>query len=145
MEEIEKDTRYRQEYAEGIADFLNREKEKAETHRWAFFNPENYKADQEEYRKQFVEMLGFPLNKEKSVPTLIKKTLVGQDGNVNIYRLQFLFWDCIKVYALYFEQLNADMDTPYDWIAWWRGYARVGKQHPHGFSQLSSFGASHDG
>ena len=39
--------------------------------------------------------------------------MVGQDCNVNIYRLQFLFWDCSKVYALYFEQLNADMDTPF--------------------------------
>ena len=47
------------------------------------------------------------------MPTLVEKTLITQDGNVNIYRLQFLFWDRIKVYALYFEQLNADMGTPF--------------------------------
>lgn len=112
-EEIEKDTRYRQNYEKDIADFLNREKEKAEKRRDAFFNPEGYKADQEGYRGQFLTMLGFPLDREKEMPSLLEKTFVAQDGDVNIYRLQFLFWGCIKVYAMYFEQLNADMGTPF--------------------------------
>lgn len=112
-EEIEKDTWYRQNYEKDIADFLNREKEKAEKRRDAFFNPEGYKADQEGYRGQFLTMLGFPLDKEKEMPSLLEKTFVAQDGDVNIYRLQFLFWGCIKVYAMYFEQLNADMGTPF--------------------------------
>lgn len=112
-EEIEKDTRYRQDYEKDIADFLNCEKEKAEKRRDAFFSPAGYKADQEGYRGQFLTMLGFPLDREKEMPSLVEKTFVTQDGDVNIYRLQFLFWGCIKVYAMYFEQLNADMGTPF--------------------------------
>lgn len=112
-EEIEKDTRYRQEYADGIASFLDIEKAKATECRKAEFSPAQFKAAQEKYRAQFVEMLGFPLNKERETPTLLEKTFVAQDGNVNIYRMQFLFWGQVKVYAMYFEQLNAYMGAPF--------------------------------
>ena len=112
-EEIEKDTRYRKEYEEGIAAFLEQEKEKATKRRFAFFTPQQCKAEQEEYRKQFAEMLGFPLTMEKVMPDLLKKQFIAQDGNVNIYRMQFLFWNTVKVYAMYFEQLNADMGAPF--------------------------------
>lgn len=112
-EQIEKDTLYRKEYAEGILDFLQREKDKATKLRHTLYTPEKYKAEQEKYRAEFIEMLGFPLNEERKTPTLVKKLFVAQDGNVNIYRMQYLFWGCIKVYALYFEQLNADMGTPF--------------------------------
>lgn len=112
-EQIEKDTRYRQEYEKGIADFLEQEKEKTTKNRCALFSPEKYKAAQEGYRQKFIEMLGFPLNKERETPMLIEKEFVAQDGNVNIYRMQFLFWGIVKVYAMYFEQLNAYMGAPF--------------------------------
>ena len=112
-EEIEKDTRYRTEYEQSIAEFLEQEKQKATNHRYAFFTPEQCRAEQEKYRQQFVEMLGFPLTMERVTPTLIEKEFVVHDDNVKIYRMHFLFWGTVKVYALYFEQLNADMDTPF--------------------------------
>lgn len=112
-ETIEKDTAYRKEYEEGIVAFLQQEKEKATKLRHSLYSPEKYKGEQEKYRGQFIEMLGFPLNKEREMPTLISKTFVAQDGNVNIYRMQYLFFGRIKVYALYFEQLNSDMGTPF--------------------------------
>lgn len=112
-EEIEKDTRYRKEYKDGIAEFLKQEHEKATQRRLAFFTPEKYKANQDEYRKQFIELLGFPLTTERVMPRLIEKQFVAKDGNVNIYRIQFLFWDTVKVYALYFEQRNENKDAPF--------------------------------
>lgn len=112
-EEIEKDTRYRTEYEKGIAAFLEQEKQKATNRRYAFFTPEQCKANQTQYRAQFVETLGFPLTMERVTPTLIEKQFVAQDGNVKIYRMQFIFLGMVKVYALYFEQLNADMGTPF--------------------------------
>ena len=42
-EEIEKNTRYREEYLSGLNAFLQREKGAAEERRRAFANPENYK------------------------------------------------------------------------------------------------------
>ena len=112
-EEIEKDTRYRAEYAQSIAEFLEQEKQKAANRRYAFFTPEQCKAEQEVYRQKFTKMLGFPLTAERSTPILLEKEFITQDGNVNLYRMQFLFWGTVKVYVLYFEQLNADMGTPF--------------------------------
>ena len=112
-EQIEKDTRYRKEYEKGIVDFLEEEKEKSTRLRCALFTPEKYKVEQENYRRQFMEMLGFPLNKERQTPTLVEREFVSQDDNVKIYRMQFLFWGVVKVYAMYFEQLNAYMDAPF--------------------------------
>ena len=96
-EQIEKDTSYRKEYEEGMAEFLQREHENATKQRHAVYTPEKFKADQGKYRAQFMEMLGFPLNKERETPTLIEKVFVVQDGNVNIYRMQSLFCGCIMV------------------------------------------------
>ena len=112
-EEIQKNIGYRTEYQDSIFDFLEREKSVATKYRRLEFSPQRYKVEQEKYREKFIEMLGFPLNKEKEMPTLIEKVFVAQDGNLNIYRMQFLFWKYVKVYGMYFEQLNADTETPF--------------------------------
>ena len=112
-EEIEQNTRYRTEYQDSIFEFLEKGKSQASKYRFRNFSPEQYAENQEKYREKFIDMLGFPLNKEKTTPSLIEKVFVVQDGNVNIYRLQFLFWGVVKVYAMYFEQLNAYMGTPF--------------------------------
>lgn len=112
-EPIEKDTYYRKEYLRGINEFLQKEKTLAVDRRKTFFTPQNYKNEQERYREDFVKMLGFPLNREREVPTLAKKTFIMQDGNVNIYRMQFVFWESVKVYGIYFEQCYADKSTPF--------------------------------
>lgn len=72
-EEIQKNTRYRTEYQDTIFEFLKCEKEKASKTRNAFFSPEKCKEEQENFRQQFIEMLGFPLNKEREIPALIEK------------------------------------------------------------------------
>ena len=112
-ENIEKDTVYRREYEQGIISFLEREKESATKRRYAFITPEKCKNEQEKYRAQFVEMLGFPLDKERVTPTLLEKKFIARDNNVNIYRMQFLFWGSVKVYALYFEQADLTVEAPF--------------------------------
>lgn len=112
-ESMEKNTRYRKEYEEGIATFLKKEKEKAYLQRKQFISPSDYKANAERYRREFINMVGFPLNQELEKPKLLEKTFVIQDGNVKIYRMQFLFLKCIKFYGVYFEQVNADKNTPF--------------------------------
>lgn len=112
-EEIEKNTRYREEYLSGINAFLRQEKGAAEERRRAFANPENYKKAQAEYRESFIKMLGFPLTVKAETPTLLEKTFVARDGKVNIYRMQFLFWGCVKTYGLYFEQYDKRAETPF--------------------------------
>ena len=112
-ENIEKDTKYRKEYQQSLTSFLEDEKENATKRRYVFFTPEKCKNEQEKYRAQFVEMLGFPLDKESETPRLIEKQFVAKDNNVNIYRMQFLFLGSVKVYALYFEQADLGTKAPF--------------------------------
>ena len=112
-EEIEKDTRHRREYEDSLFAFLEEERNVAAQRRFLYANPKNYKAYQELYRLDFIRMLGFPLNKEREVPTLKEQILVVKDGNVNIYRMQFCFWNKVQIYAMYFEQQDANADTPF--------------------------------
>lgn len=111
-EPIEKDTAYRKEYVKGIEDFLNERKSATEAFRQDFISPEKYKKNPEFYREKFVELLGFPL-KEKREISLLEKTFVVQDGNVNIYRMQFLFLGQLKFYGMYFEQLEGKKEKPF--------------------------------
>ena len=112
-ESIEKNTRYIKEYEEGITAFLQKEKEKANLKRKQFMSPNAYRANAEKYRREFINMLGFPLNQDFGKPKLLEKTFVIQDGNVKIYRMQFLVLKCIKFYGIYFEQVNTDKNTPF--------------------------------
>lgn len=111
-ETIEKNTKYRADYLDGINDFLSDEKAKAEEERKAFITPEKYAENPEYYRAKFVETLGFPLTKKREMPTA-EKTFVAKDGNVNIYRMQFTFFGKLKTYGLYFEQTENAKNAPF--------------------------------
>ncbi|MBR5280500.1 MAG: dienelactone hydrolase family protein [Clostridia bacterium] len=112
-EEIEKDTRYRQDYVDGANRFFYEQYNQAAGPRDQFITPEQYKANPEYYREALKQMLGFPLNLPTETPTLAEKTFVAQDGNVNIYRMQLTFFGYLKFYGIYFEQINKAKDTPF--------------------------------
>lgn len=112
-EEIEKDTRYRQDYVDGVNRFFDEQYSKTEENRNQFITPAQYQANPTFYRESLKQMLGFPLNLPTQTPELIEKTFVTQDGNVNIYRMQFLFFGYLKFYGMYFEQVNTAKDTPF--------------------------------
>lgn len=111
-EEIVKDTKYRQDYVCGITAFLKNEKKRQESERVNYITPEKLKANPEKYRKDFVSMLGFPLNIPKEIPT-VEKLYVTTDKNVKIFRMVFTFFGYLKFYGIYFEQVNQDENTPY--------------------------------
>lgn len=112
-EEIEKDTRYRQEYLDGANRFFYEQYNKAQEARDQFITPEKYKSDPEYYREALKKMLGFPLNLPIETPILSEKTFVAQDGDVNIYRMQLTFFGYLKYYGIYFERVDATKDTPF--------------------------------
>lgn len=112
-EEIEKDTKYRQEYVEGIDAFLNLSKKKADKIRGEYITPEKYKNNPEKFRKALVEQLGYPLTTTKEMPLLKEKKFVSKDGNVNIYRMQFEFFGFLKFYGLYLEQTENSQEKPF--------------------------------
>lgn len=112
-EEIEKDTIYRDDYSKTIDAFLAKEHTKACEQRASFITPALYMQDMEKYRNLFVEFLGFPLNRKREMPQVLKKEFVAKDGNVNIYRMQFLFFNEIKFYGIWFEQCENPQEKPF--------------------------------
>ena len=112
-EEIVKFSHWREEYGESLFGFLENEKISAESLREEYISPEKYKANSENYRQDFIDMLGFPLNKKRETPTLLKKEFVAEDGNVNIYRMQLLFFGKIKFYGILFEQKENKETAPF--------------------------------
>lgn len=112
-EEIVRFSHWREEYQHTLYSFLENEKTKAKSSRESYITPEKYKANPEKYRNDFTDMLGFPLNSARMTPTLYKKELVADDGNVNIYRMQLLFFGKIKFYGIFFEQKENKEKAPF--------------------------------
>lgn len=112
-EEVVRFSTWRQEYQTSIDTYLQREKEKAETNRKKFLSPEKYKSNPQFYREELIELLGFPLNQRRETPKLYKKELVTEDANVNIYRMQLMFFDELKFYGLFFEQKENKHEAPF--------------------------------
>ncbi|MBQ8295122.1 MAG: dienelactone hydrolase family protein [Clostridia bacterium] len=112
-EEVVRFSPWREEYQQSIGEYLESEKEKAEGKRSQFISPEAYKADMGGYRKKLIDMLGYPLNGKRETPELLKKEFVAQDGNVNIYRMQLLFFGKLKFYGIYFEQIKDKESAPF--------------------------------
>ncbi len=111
-EAVEKDTQSRADYLQGIETFLFREKEDMDKKRNMFINPELYKKNSEGYREKLIDMLGFPLREQRVNPT-VEKTFVAEDCNVNIYRMTFTFFNDLKFYGIYFEQIEKSNKTPF--------------------------------
>ena len=95
-ESIEKDTKYREEYLQGINEFLRSQKTVAKKQRAKFISPKRYKQNPEFYRRKLIRLLGYPLTLEKEMP-VVEKTFVAKDKNVNIYRMQFCFFGFLKI------------------------------------------------
>ena len=112
-EEIEKDTRFRENYYKGVLSFLNDAYQKQTEKRQEHFSPKNYRENPEKYRVQFLEMLGFPLLELGKDAILQEKIFVARDKNVNIYRMTLLINAQIPFYGLYFEQIENKEEAPF--------------------------------
>lgn len=105
-EEIVKNSAKRQDYVDTIKDYLETERLKADERRKVFISPKSLRENVGKYREEYIKMLGFPLTEERKTPELSEKIFVAKDGDVNIYRLTFLFFGKVKFYAMYFEQVE---------------------------------------
>lgn len=112
-EEIKKETEYRKDYVESVNDFLQAARAHAAKAREAFITPEKYAKNPESYRVKLTEMLGFPLGEKRGKVTVLEKTFVARDKNVDIYRFQFLLPFGIKFYGIYFTQIEDASKKPF--------------------------------
>lgn len=112
-EEVVKNTNEREEYREGIDRFLDEAIARANEERASYLTPEKLLSDIEGYHKEFIKLLGYPLTEAPTLPTLVKKEFVTEDGNVNIYRMQLEYFGYLKTYGMYFEQKENPKDAPF--------------------------------
>lgn len=112
-EEILKNTPFRQDYVDGISQYLEKEKLKADDTRNNYISPDDYKRNPERYRNDLVKLLGYPLTEKCETPVLKEKKFVAKDGNVNIYRMVFEFFSYLKFYGLFFEQTDNKKNKPF--------------------------------
>lgn len=101
-ESIEASARYKQDYATGIERLIsNREKAAADIRR-AYFS--DICKDREKYRKDFADMLGWPLNERggEATPKVVSEKLSDEDG-YTISRLSIEVLDGLMLTGLYFE------------------------------------------
>ena len=94
---------YRQEYLDGINRLIenmrkNADKARINKHRDILSNDDKY-------RREFKNMLGFPLNTEFDVNDIpsVKKELVAKEETFSIYRMQIEIMPELWFYGLYFE------------------------------------------
>jgi len=92
---------YREEYLKSIEDIISSRHKDAEKKRVAYF--ESMKQNVEECRREFVQILGWPLTDYSySVPPS-NKTLVTEEDDMRAYRVQLQLPIGLKFYGIYFE------------------------------------------
>lgn len=111
-EEIEKNTKYREDYKQSIDKYLEEQAKKGVKKRSVWFSPERYYNNPEKYRVEFKKLLGYPLTDGKKGKRITcKKEFVAEDLNVNIYRLTLKIGK-IPFYGIYFEQKEKPETAP---------------------------------
>ena len=94
----------REEYLDGLNKLIAKLREDSEAKREAYMNPESYHANPEKYRKDYYEMLGWPLTEYSGnlpIPN-VRKVYVASDDRGDIYRMQIEVLDGLWFYGMYF-------------------------------------------
>ena len=111
-EELRKDTNYRSDYVKTLISALEKKGKLEREERLRFISPDDYAKNPEKYRFEFIKMLGYPLDLPRKTE-LVEKVFVAKDGNVNIYRMQFLINEEIKFYGIFFKQIGRNDSNPF--------------------------------
>ena len=93
---------YRQEYLDGINNYIKTLRKKADETRNEY--TKNILTNGDFYREEFKKMLGVPLSEafdENDIPK-IKKTFVANDDGISIYRMQIEVIPDLWMYGIYF-------------------------------------------
>lgn len=96
---------FRQNYIDGINKYIETKNKKCREVRTKFMSPENFKNNQEDFRKHFISMIGIKdfLNSRVCSSSL---SMVGSDDVCNIYRLVVKITPEIPFYSLLFIPKN---------------------------------------
>ena len=94
----------RGDYLSSIEKLIKKLRDDSVSKREAYMSPESYREKPEKYRRDFYEMLGYPLTEYSAdLPTpRVKKEFVASDDRGDIYRMQIETLDDFWFYGMYF-------------------------------------------
>lgn len=106
-ENKEKSEKYKQEYLDGINFIIEQKQKEAANIRKSYIK--DIFENQEKYRSEFKEMLGWPLSgyTPQALPDVMCEELSIEDG-YSIYRMQFEILNGLKMTGLFFKMHDAD-------------------------------------
>ena len=115
-EKPEDSLRFRQSYLDGIRKTIEARRAECDRLRAAYLSPESCAAHREDYRKDFLDLLGSPLREYeelKSSPMAVKSEPRGFYGEAEMTSLQFEVLPGLWFYGIYFEHPKKDPSLPF--------------------------------
>ncbi len=115
-EEISASLTFREQYADGIRKLIDVRRAKCDRLRAERMSPENIAADRETFRKEYCNLLGWPLNdydNYKHQPMNVRKIPHGENDFAHIWRMQFEILLDVWFYGLFFEHKNKVESLPF--------------------------------
>lgn len=102
IEDINATLEQKKSYLFSVEELIKTKMEKAKSEREK--NLKNIIKDTDSARKEYLEMLGWPLTETVKDPISVKKTLLScEEEGYNIYRMKFEIFENFFFYGLYFE------------------------------------------
>ncbi len=103
-----KTEQFKREYVDGIESLIRKREQAAETVR----ESRDILSNQDKYREELCEMLGFPLTeKHESDEPHIRSEKLSEEKGYTVYRMHFTVLDAVTVTGLFFKQ-NAEEQKP---------------------------------
>ena len=103
-----KTEQFKREYVDGIESLIRKREQAAETVR----ESRDILSNQDKYREELCEMLGFPLTEKHELDEPhIRSEKLSEEKGYTVYRMHFTVLDAVTVTGLFFKQ-NAEEQKP---------------------------------
>lgn len=115
-EHISESLPFREEYDRGLKNIIEQRRAELDRIRAERMSPANIAADREKFRREYIDLLGWPLNEYeeyRKTPMNVRVFLHGENEFAVIRQMQFEVLPGLWFYGLYFEHKNKSEDLPF--------------------------------
>ncbi len=113
---ISQSLQFREEYDAGLKNLITNRRAELDRIRAERMSPANIAADREKFRREYLDLLGWPLNEYeeyRKTPMNVRKIPHGENDFAVIWRMQFEILPGLWFYGLFFEHKNKSDDLPF--------------------------------
>ncbi|MBO4931460.1 MAG: hypothetical protein J6I42_04685, partial [Clostridia bacterium] len=107
---------FREEYDAGLKKLIAGRRSELDRIRAERMSPAKIAADREKFRREYLDLLGWPLNQYdeyRKTPMNVRKTPHGENDFAVIWQMQFEVLPGLWFYGLFFEHKNKSEDLPF--------------------------------